>query len=145
MLALCCISSSTDSSGRLLFVLPSRVGLLHSPCGWRCLHCAPGDALVLQELKAQPDAFRSLPQWHGIEKGRPADSAPWPADSFQMPVTSFDYFAKRYLGYSIRFVPPCQATWTNPAPKVSDCSPVHWASYTIHNSRHQCLCTAPHT
>ena len=55
----------------------------------------------------------------------PPDSAPWPTDSFQMPVTSLDYHAKRVVTFSIRFVPPCQATWTTAAPVVSCCHPIH--------------------
>ncbi len=68
------------------------------------------------------NASRNLPQWVGIGKATPPERAPWPTDSFLMPVTNFDYHAKRFVDFSVRFVPPCQATWTKPAPEVSRCT-----------------------
>ncbi|CAL5222833.1 g5257 [Coccomyxa viridis] len=66
------------------------------------------------ELNEVLNASTNLPQWVGIGKGTPADRAPSPADSFSMPVTNFDNQARRFVDFNIRFVPPCQATWTNP-------------------------------
>ena len=69
------------------------------------------------------NASRNLPQWVGIGKGTPADRAPSPADSFSMPVTNFDNQARRFVDFNIRFVPPCQATWTNPPIEVTHPTP----------------------